>query len=174
MHREVALLKSQYASVTKQYWHEKIGFNYRMTNIQAAIGVGQLEDIEWIISRKREIAAQYENELSGLPIKFHSEMPGTTHNFWMCSILLETRELRTSLMTHLRNRGIETRPVFYLAHTMPMYSDTSDNRCFPVAEGISSRGINLPSFPDLTDAEVKDVCSEIRSFLLRNSIEIHS
>jgi perosamine synthetase len=164
LHREITLLKGQYVSPKKRYWHEKIGFNFRMTNVQAAIGVGQLSDLEWIIARKRGIAAMYERRLDGIPVEFHKEAPGTTHNFWMCSILVQRAELRDPLMRHLENHGIETRPVFYPAHTMPMYVEAAYGEDFPVSEDISTRGINLPSFPDLTDAEIEEICCAIRRF----------
>ena len=164
LHREMRLLKGQYVSPTRQYWHEKVGFNFRMTNIQAAIGLGQFADLDWVLSRKREIAGLYQSGLAGLPVECHGQVPGTTHNFWMCSILVEQPSQRDPLMHHLASRGIETRPLFFPAHTMPMYTDAARGQRFPISEDISARGINLPSFPDLTDDDVAAVCEAVVAF----------
>ena len=162
LHREMSLLKSQYVSPTRAYWHEKVGYNFRMTNIQAAIGLGQFADLEWVIARKREIAGLYKAGLASMPVQCHEQVPGTTHNYWMCSILVERPELRDRLMQDLAMRGIETRPVFYPAHTMPMYQDHARGQRYPISEDLSARGINLPSYPDLTDEDVASICGAIR------------
>jgi perosamine synthetase len=164
LYEEMKLLKGQYVSPTRTYWHEKVGFNFRMTNIQAAIGLGQFSDLDWVLHRKREIAKMYRHKLSGLPITCHEEMPGTTHNYWMCSILVQHAELRDRLMAHLKVDLIETRPVFYPAHTMPMYQECAAGEHFPISEDISARGINLPSYPDLTDDDLHAVCRSIGGF----------
>jgi perosamine synthetase len=163
--REMSLLKGQYVSPTKRYWHDKVGYNFRMTNIQAAIGYGQFADLDWVLNRKREIAALYRAKLGGLPITCHEETAGTTHNFWMCSILVERAELRDPLMKHLEHKGIDTRPLFYPVHTMPMYEKDAIGQRFPISEDISARGLNLPSFPDLTNEQIDTVCGAIGQFL---------
>ena len=112
LYAEMQLLKGQYVSPTRQYWHEQVGYNYRMTNIQAAIGLGQFEDLDWVIQRKRGIARAYMTQLAHLPLVCHEQVPGTTHNFWMCSMLVERPDQRDSLMQFLKSRGIETRPLF--------------------------------------------------------------
>lgn len=164
LHGEMTLLKGQYVSPTRRYWHEKVGFNFRMTNIQAAIGLGQFADLDWVIERKRQIASLYFDGLAGLPVTCHQQAPGTTHNFWMCSILVENAGLRDSLMEFLEQRNVETRPLFFPAHTMPMYADVANTQRFPISEDLSARGINLPSFPDLTDEEVCDICRYVTDF----------
>jgi len=84
------------------------------------------------------------------------------HSHWMVTVLLEHAEDRDPLRAHLAAAGIETRPVFYPIHTMPIYSHRYQRH--RVAEDIAWRGINLPSFPSLTDAEVREVCSTLRSY----------
>ena len=154
-------LKNQGVSSKQEYWHDTVAYNYRMTNICAAIGLAQLEKATEIIEKKREIAAWYKEDLIGLPLKTHDEQPETTHSFWMCSIAVDDAKNRQPLRDKLKNDGIETRPLFYPAHTMP---HCAVNESFPIAEAIGSKGINLPSYPALTRNEVKLVTQSIRKF----------
>ena len=155
-------LKGQGLAAYREYWHDVIGYNYRMTNIQAAIGLAQLERARQFIERKRALAARYAELLKGLPITFQGEAAETIHSYWMVSILTQNAETRDALRAHLGARGIETRPLFFPVHTMPMYS--RNYRRHPVAEGISWRGINLPSWPGLDDEQTSVICSAIREF----------
>ena len=164
LHDEMMLLRGQYVSNNRRYWHEKVGYNYRMTNIQAAIGCGQFVDLDWVLKRKREIAVIYSSNLSDLPVIMHTQSPGTTHNFWMCSLLVNNPSDRDDLMAFLAKRQIETRPLFYPAHTLPMYRDVATGQSFATSENISSRGINLPSYPDLTNDQIDRVCASVRQF----------
>jgi len=154
--------RGQGLAAHREYWHDVIGYNYRMTNIAAAIGVAQLERAKEFIQRKRDLALKYQSALADLPIAFHQEQPETIHSYWMVSILVDKAELRDPLRAHLGEAGIETRPVFYPVHTMPMYAQSY--RKHPVAEDIAWRGINLPSWPDLTDEQANYICASIRSF----------
>lgn len=162
LHNRMTHLKSQGLASHRQYWHDIIGYNYRMTNICAAIGLAQMERAEEILTRKRVVATTYDELLQGLPVVRHQETAGTTHSFWMYSILVEDERHRDPLMKSLLNAGIETRPVFFPIHTMNMYS--SKYARLPVAESVASRGINLPSWPDLTRAQIGEVCDAIRIF----------
>jgi len=154
--------KGQGLAQHRQYWHDVIGYNYRMTNICAAIGVAQLENIEHFVKRKREIAELYKDELKGLRLEFHNEFGNVYHSYWMVSILVEEAKLRDLLRRYLEDRGVETRPVFYPVHTMPMYSSSYQRH--PNAESIGWRGINLPSFPGLPNEDVIYICSIIKDF----------
>lgn len=161
LHTRAYHLKTQGVSPTREYWHDVVAYNYRMTNICAAIGLAQLEHAEQIIEKKRQIASWYQNGLKGLPLATHEEVDGTRHSYWMCSIILGTPDERDPLRAYLRDCGVETRPIFFPAHTLPPHST---GESIPVAESISARGINLPSFPGLTRAEVNDICGLIRQF----------
>lgn len=154
-------LKNQGVSPSREYWHDELAYNYRMTNICAAIGLAQLEEAGNILARKRRIADGYRERLADLPLQVHREVPGTTHSFWMCSILVDDAGLRQALRDHLKGAGIETRPLFYPAHQIP---HCRSDEAFPVAESLSQRGINLPSYPALSDSEVDFVCRSIRQF----------
>lgn len=154
--------KGQGLALHREYWHDVIGYNYRMTNVCAAIGLAQLERIDSVLKRKYEIAMLYKNALKALPLTFHEEQPGSYHSYWMVSILVNDIKKREPLREFLAKKGIETRPLFYPAHTMPMYAQKFQK--FPVAENLGWRGINLPSFPDLTNNEVAYITSSIAEF----------
>ena len=160
-------LKGQGLATHREYWHDVVGYNYRMTNIQAAIGLAQLERSDEFVLRKRAIARLYSEQLSEMPIEFHHEAHDTHHSYWMISFLVDHADLREQLRKHLADAGIETRPLFYPVHTMPMHSHNF--RRHPVAEDLAWRGINLPSYPGLTDEQVIIVCDEIKGFFDKKS-----
>lgn len=147
----VAYLKSQAVSPTREYWHDEIGFNFRMTNICAALGVAQLENVDSILEAKLRLANWYREDLDGLPVTFQAELPETVHTYWMVCFLVENVRIRDRIRQALKNSGVETRPIFWPAHKMPVFKS---NEVFPVAENISLRGLNLPSYPALTREQV--------------------
>ena len=135
-----------------------------MTNICAAIGLGQLKRVEEIVKRKREIANLYSALLEGV-VEVHQQKNGYLPSYWMVTILVSSEEERDPLREHLSAAGIETRPAFYPVHTMPMYSERFAKH--PRAESIGWRGINLPSYPRLSDEDVSDICKEINDFYIK-------
>lgn len=159
--------KGQGLAAHREYWHDVVGYNYRMTNIAAAIGLAQLERADEIIARKRDLAQQYARRLAGLPIELHAEAPDTHHSYWMVSILAERAEAREPLRAALAEAGIETRPLFYPVHTMPMYARSY--RKHPVAEDLAWRGINLPSWPGLSGEQIDHIAHSIASFCSRSA-----
>jgi perosamine synthetase len=156
-------LKMQAVSPVQEYWHDAVGYNYRMTNICAAIGLAQLENATAVLEKKRQIAAWYRQGLQGLPLETLGELPGTVNSFWMCSIVVDDPSLRQPLRDWLKAARVETRPLFHPCHTLP-YCRTDES--FPVAESLSARGINLPSFPELSRENVDTVCGLVRSFFI--------
>lgn len=154
------MVKGQGQSFTRRYWHEVLGFNYRMTNIEAAIGVAQMERLNSILDRKHEIAGWYRQDLGDLPVSFQHPIDGVQGSDWLVSLLLPAETSRDRVMEHMARQGVETRPVFYCAHQMPVYES---REVFPVAEDISRRGISLPSFPTLTRSEVRRVTSALEA-----------
>jgi perosamine synthetase len=155
-------LRGQGVSPTRTYWHDVVGFNYRMTNIAAAIGCAQLERIDETLAAKRAIAGWYRQHLEGVEgVVLQSEAAWAECVYWMNCILVAP-ELRNPLMAHLAAAGIETRPFFYPAHTLPMYETTER---FPVAERLGASGINLPSYAMLEQEQIAQICASIRQFL---------
>jgi len=161
----VVRLKGQGLAKNQEYFHDIIGYNYRMTNICAAIGCAQLERIEEILDKKYRLAEYYKDSIKNLGIEYHKASENVKHSYWMFTILVNSEEERTKLRKFLSERGIETRPAFHPVHTMPMYLE---NEPYPVAEDLGKRGINLPSYPDLTKADISFITSTIASFYDQN------
>ena len=160
--RRMRITKGQGQSLTRRYWHDVLGFNYRMTNIAAAIGLAQMERFDAILVRKRAIANQYRQEALNLPVTFQVVDPGVTSSEWLVSLLLPESIDRERLMAVMDFEGVETRPVFYPAHHMPMHH--RDER-FPLAESIATRGLSLPSYPALSDADISRVMDTLANAL---------
>ena len=158
----VVHFKGQGLAKYREYWHDTIGYNYRMTNICAAIGLAQLEQVGTILSKKRHVAELYRKLLEGSNFEVHGEIGNVYHSYWMVSILVSQANQRDEVREHLKQAGIETRPVFYPVHTMPMYSHKFQKH--KVAEDIGWRGINLPSYPDLEDQDIMRICDLLCSF----------
>ena len=162
---KMRILRDHGMNPNKKYWYDVVGFNYRMTNLQAAVGVAQLERLDEFIEKKREIAKWYSEELNDLEekelITLHPEMPWAKCVYWMYCILVEDKfsMCRDELMKKLEEKEIDTRPFFYPMHVMPPYKN---NEKFPVAEEISRKGINLPSGVNLTKKNLKEVVSTIK------------
>src|SRR5712692_636690 len=159
LHERVCHFKGQGLAKYREYWHDVVGYNYRMTNICAAIGLAQLEQADSFIARKRQVAAWYLDALTDSTVGFHQPHGNVFHTHWMCSILVSHPAEREPLRAELAAAGIETRPVFSPVHSMPMYSQRFRN--YPVAESMGRRGINLPSYPELTRNQVREIAAVI-------------
>ena len=133
-----------------------------MTNICAAIGLAQLETLGNTLFKKNKIAEYYRENLASLPIEFQETGRDVISSSWMFSILVKDFEKRESIRSYLEAKFIETRPIFYPVHTMPIYCDQFNH--FPVAENLGVRGINLPSWPDLTHENLEYINSCIHEF----------
>ena len=153
----------------KHYWHNIVGYNYRMTNLCAAIGYGQLSKAKFILKKKRNIFQIYKKNLINLPISLHEECPNTTHSYWLVSIMVNNELIRDKLRNYLNNLNIETRPAFYPIHIMPMYYNKKYKNKFPVATQLSKRGVNLPSGPLLTKKDILFICSKIKQFFYKKN-----
>ncbi len=168
---KVRLFKGQGVSSKKRYWFLKVGYNYRMTNIQAALGLAQLEKIDTHLATRRKIANLYfENfkdvkEYISLPVEKH----WAKHVFWMFTILLKdnVKISRDKFMLKLQKRGIETRPIFYPIHLLPPYKNGKES--YPRAEKISERGISLPTHAGLTAKDISYIAHQVKSICKSNS-----
>lgn len=155
-------VKGQGQSLTRRYWHDELGFNYRMTNICAAIGVAQIERLDEILERKRRIAAFYRDRLEPLGLSFQRVPVSVASSEWLVSALVPHGVDRDAVMQHMADLGVDTRPVFYCAHHMPMYET---GQLIPVAEDIARRGFSLPSYPGLDDGDLAKVTDAVKSAL---------
>ena len=152
LHDRMVRLKGQGLAKYRTYWHDMLGYNYRMTNICAAIGLAQLERSDELIAKKIALAHQYDQLLNDLPVETHRPIgDNILHSYWMYSILVEDG-MRDHIMDRLAEKGVETRPIFYPVHTMPIYSIRYERH--KIAEEIGRRGINLPSWPGLTTEQL--------------------
>jgi perosamine synthetase len=143
------------------YWHPELAYNYRMTNIQAAIGLAQLERIDEMLAIRCRNAAHYSRRLAEVPgLTLPPCMPWASNVYWMYSVLVEDDFglSRDDLGVKLRQAGIETRPFFYPVHALPMYNT---GQSLPVAEELSRRGLNLPSGATLMAEQIDYVCDTI-------------
>ncbi|ACH39585.1 MAG: hypothetical protein ACD_55C00099G0006 [uncultured bacterium] len=163
LHDRAVHFKGQGLAKHREYWHDVVGYNYRMTNICAALGLAQLERSDELLDKKREVARWYAEELEGAPVLLHRETADVRHSYWMCSLQVLDPALREPLRLALGNAGIETRPVFYPLHTMPMYAQKFQRH--PVSERIGWRGVCLPSWPEISKDQVQFICGEINGFL---------
>ncbi|RMF36532.1 MAG: DegT/DnrJ/EryC1/StrS family aminotransferase [Chlorobiota bacterium] len=163
----VRRLKGQGLAPYREYWHDIVGYNYRMTNIAAAIGLAQLENAPLFLERKRAIAQQYRSLLTGTSVVMHSEAPNVRHAYWIVTVLAPTAEDRDRIRAELARHGIETRPTFYPVHTMPMYAQRYERH--RVAESLGLRGINLPSYPALSADAIEEICAIVRQCALADT-----
>ncbi len=155
-------VRGQGQSLTRRYWHEVMGFNYRMTNVAAAIGLAQIERVGPILARKQRLGALYRSLAAPLPVVFQEIPDHAVSSHWLVTLLLPKGVDRERLMQGMASDGVETRPVFYCAHTMPMYVSTE---AFPIAQDIAERGVSLPSYPTMSDDDVDRVVGALRRAL---------
>lgn len=159
---KIRFLKDHGMSQEKRYFHSQIGYNYRLTNIQAAIGLAQLERIEQTIEIKRKNAKFYNSLLEDVKgITLSVEESWAKNVYWMYSILVEKdyKLKRDELMAALKNKGVDTRPFFIPLHKMP-YLD--ERLKLPVAEELEKKGLNLPSSAKLTREQIEKISEAIK------------
>jgi perosamine synthetase len=160
------LFRGQGMDPNRRYWFPVVGYNYRMTNIQAAIGLAQMEGIETALADRKRLAEWYDAALSDLADKIvlPEQAPWAKRVNWMYNIFLRdgNENRRDQVMRDLDVMGIETRPVFYPMHILPPYQESSS---YPVADLWSQRGINLPTHQDLTQSDVERIALSLGEIL---------
>ncbi|MEG5908740.1 LegC family aminotransferase [Enterobacter mori] len=129
-----------------EFNHDEPGFNYRMPNINAALGCAQIENIELFLSQKRELAKKYQDFFAKSELTFVSEPEYARSNYWLNAVICDTKETRERLLNDMNQKGIMTRPVWKLMHRLPMYSGCIRDE-LTQSEIIEERLINLPSTP---------------------------
>ena len=162
--KKVERLKMVGVVKDKYYWHNMIGYNYRMTNICAAIGFAQISKANMILKKKRTIFKTYKKNLINLPLTLLEEQTGTTHSYWVVTIRVLDEKIRDKLRKYLNLYNIETRPTFYPIHTMPMYYHKKYKKKLTNAILLGKSGIILPSGPLLSKKQIENVCNKIRNF----------
>jgi len=157
-------LRDHAFSAERHFWHRRLGFNYRMTNLQAAVGLAQAERLEQLVERRRKNAQRYGEALAGIDgIELPPQADGSVN--WMYGIRVSRRpgigrdELRRRLAAH----GVETRTFFVPLHLQPIYRVRFAGQRYPVAEQLGASGLYLPSGPALSDEDIAYVADAIRS-----------
>lgn len=162
------MLRDHGMNKSRRYWHEEVGYNYRLTNLQAAIGVAQFERLEDFVSAKRRIAKVYNEALEQFEyFQRPVEHAGTVHSYWLYTFLVkpEAPFNRDELMQFLGTKGIETRPVFYPMHIMPPYVSFGKAKNLRNSQVISDCGISFPSSVNLSEMELVYITKMLREFL---------
>lgn len=152
---------------TQRFLHQDLGNNFRMTNLQAALGVGQLERIDRIVERKRAIAHAYTKQLKDIPeITLPAEEAWAKNVYWVYGILLKKEAEIDALhfAQYLSEQGIQTRPFFLGMHEQPVFQKMGlfNDQRFPVAEHLARQGLYLPTGLTIKDTEIALVCSAVR------------
>lgn len=174
--RKVRQLGAHGMDPSRRYWFPIVGYNYRMTNVSAAVGLAQLEKVDWHLKRRLEVASWYRDQLQNLrEIFWQVEKEWARSVWWMFSIVLndDVSIRRDELMKLLYSYGIETRPIFYPMHVLPPYCDSSRYNRFPVADRIAKQGLSLPTYAGLTQEEVCYVCDCLKECLRSKKLPPH-
>lgn len=153
---KMSYLRAHTFTPEKHFWHRDVGFNFRISSMQAAVGLAQLERIDEFIEKKRQIAEWYREELKDSGAILSPEMEGYKNVFWYNGFLVNERD---ALQDYLLKEGIDTRTFFIPIHRQPSYlGDFDKNYNYPVAEYLSKCGLYLPSSTLLTREDIKVIC----------------
>lgn len=155
IYEKMRVLRDHGMSKTKKYWHTQIGFNYRMTNLQAAIGCAQLEKLNQLLRVRQDLENKYREILTNIPfIEFQKTFPDRKKVTWLVSVLIKNRKRNFYLKKLLANK-IDVRPFFYSLGSMPIYKKylfSSKNSL-----QISKQGLNLPTGADIKESDIQKI-----------------
>lgn len=166
---KMRILRDHGMNRSKKYWYDNLGFNYRMTNIQAALGLAQLEQLETLLMVRDEIFTHYKEAIANHPAILLPESGANRSVNWMFTLRLKdfTAEQRDRIIARLKESGIDSRPVFYPISMMPFYNDQRFiKHPTPNTHRISEEGISLPTYVGLARDDIRYIVAE-----LINSIE---
>ena len=149
----------------KKYYHEDVGFNYRMTNMQAAIGLAQLEKYKKIIKKKINIAKQYKKNLMNKDnIRFQEDEKNSLNSYWAIALLIKKDFSFKSLEVKFNNAGIEIRNFFYPLNKQKIYKKFAKKKNY-VTDNFYKKGILLPTYPSLNNSNIKYICDNLKKFI---------
>ncbi len=146
---------------TRQFWPDMVGFKYKMSNPQAAIGCAQMERIEELIAGKRRVFQYYERALRDLPLRMNPEPPGTENGYWMPSIVVDPKVSfdREAVLTDFKEASIDGRVFFWPLSMLPMFEERPEN---VVSYGLFKCAINLPTYHDLAEKDMDRVIAILK------------
>lgn len=162
----IRLLKNQGMTKEHRYWHPVIGYNYRLTNIQAAIGLAQLERLSEAVLRHQQVAAWYQEDLAGLKgVSWQQQKEWAHHIWWQFVAVIDEQFAsdRDEVLGKLQQSGVDARRLYYPMHQVPIYKDHAKGQEFPVADRLAARGVCLPTWSGLTREDVQYVCDHLRN-----------
>lgn len=169
IYERCGFLRDHAMSKEKRYWHPEKGHNFRITNLQAALGCAQLQRIDEMMQRRNQLYSLYEKALEDCPeIILNQTLPWATNSYWLIIARFNnySEDQRNGVMTKLKAAGIDSRPFFYPMSSMPYLKNKAvDN---PVTYKVSSEGINLPTFFDLSTEDIGYICETLKG-IIRNS-----
>lgn len=176
-YNKARILRDHGMDPNRRYWHLVVGYNFRMTNLQAALGVAQMERVQDIFSRKQALGQGYLRHLvdvEGLAMPPHALWADPS--YWLFTLLVrETSSLtRDELAAQLAQKGIETRPVFFPLHSMPAFAGCGAEGQFPVTERLAAQGLSLPSGAAVDDGDISVVTKAMRDSLAMRRMKIQA
>lgn len=166
-----SILRDHGMDKEKRYWHNNIGYNYRMTNLQAAVGVAQMERLDEFVKCKRRISQQYNEILSKFDcIQLPKNIDKAENSYWLYTFLIKESALfnRDELIKYLKMNSIEARPLFYPISEMPPYQKFKTSNKLNISKMVARQGISLPTSPNLTELEVEHVSNTIANFITKS------
>lgn len=156
------------AGQSKQFWPDMLGFKYKLSNLQAAIGCAQMERINELVAAKKRVFSYYADALRDLPLTMNPEPQGTRNGYWMPCIVIDAGVPfnREQLLESFKTDHIDGRVFFWPLSMLPMFSPRPENL---ISYGLYPRAVNLPTYPDLTDQQMDRVVAHIRDHLQEQS-----
>jgi perosamine synthetase len=163
------ILRDHGMSREQRYVHVRPGYNYRMTNMQAAIGIAQIERLSDIHTRRNAQAAHYARRFKDNPrLTWRPTADWCRPVHWLATITLRRSELRDSMLSHLKDKGFEGRPMVFPVHRAEHFRKNGGPKTSPVATSISARSLHLPSSTNLKPESVDAIADEILAWLNQN------
>jgi len=169
---KMRMLRDHGMDKNKKYWHTVTGFNYRMTNLQAAVGLAQFEQFNKFYEARDFIFKEYISLLKDYPFITFQETNSNKNVNWSSTVRISgiNQQIRNKIIDDLLESGIESRPFFYPLHTMPPYSDNVYHASgFSVANSLADEGITLPTFVDINREQIKYICEHLILSIEKNA-----
>ncbi len=156
--RRAKHLSTQAKKDAAAFWHDSVGYNYRLPNVNAAIGCAQLEQLDGFVTRKRAIASRYKERFAGRGLRLVWEPTGARSNFWLNTVIAPDEEAQGRLLKALNDSDFASRPLWAPAHLQPMFS-SCPRAPLPTTERLWRTSVSLPSSASLTDEDVDAVAA---------------
>ena len=163
--KHIRLLKNQGMTRERRYWHPVVGYNYRLTNVQAAIGLAQVERLGELLVRHQEVAAWYREELSGVPgLGWQQQKAWARHAWWQFVAIVDDEfgADRDTIIEKLQDSGIDARRLYFPMHQLPIHEGRARDGEYPVADYLAAHGVCLPTWSGLQRENVQYVCEQLR------------